>query len=77
MAASLLNTPRAIEMSVFVVRAFVRMRELTGAPAQLAAQLTEIERRVTDHDGELKRVIAALRQLLQSPHKPRRAIGFS
>lgn len=77
MAASLLNTPRAIEMSVFVVRAFVRLRELTGTHAELAATLAALERRVSEHDGELRNIIAALRQLLQPPHRPRRTIGFS
>ena len=76
MAASLLNTPRAIEMSMFVVRAFVRMRELAHAHTELATRLDDIERRVSVHDDELKQVIAALRAMLAAPPKARRRIGF-
>lgn len=76
MAASVLNSPRAVEMSVFVVRAFVRLRDFTRTHADLARQLAVLERRVTGHDTELKQVLAALRQLLQPPARPRRPIGF-
>jgi hypothetical protein len=77
MAASVLNTPRAIQMSVFVVRAFVRLRELAVAHATLSAQLNALERRVTGHDEDLARVIATIRSLLAKPVKPPRPIGFT
>lgn len=77
MAASVLNTPRAIQMSVFVVRAFVRLRELAVAHEALSGQLHDLERRVTGHDQELARVIATLRSLLARPDKPPRQIGFT
>jgi hypothetical protein len=77
MAATLLNTPRAIDMSVFVVRAFIRLRELIGSHAELGAKLEQLERRVTTHDSELTGIITALRELLRLPSKPRRTIGFS
>jgi hypothetical protein len=77
MAATLLNTPRAIEMSVFVVRAFVRLRELSATHIELAQKLAELERRVTKHDHELQGIIMALRELLRAPSPSRRAIGFS
>lgn len=76
MAASVLNSPKAIEMSVFVVRAFVRLRELASSNAALAAKLAELEQRVTEHDSELQQVIAALRVLLQPAPKPRQRIGY-
>jgi hypothetical protein len=76
MAATVLNSPRAVEMSVFVVRAFVRLRDLARTHADLARQLTALERRVTTHDADLKQVFAALHQLLDQPAKPRRRIGF-
>jgi hypothetical protein len=75
MAASVLNTPRAIQMSVFVVRAFVRLRELAVAHAALSAQLAELERRVSRHDDQFAQVIATVRKLLAAPAKPRRTIG--
>ena len=50
MVASVLNTPRAIEVSVFVVRAFVKLREMLGAHRDLTGKLTELENRVEAHD---------------------------
>ncbi len=76
MAASMLNSPRALEMSVFVVRAFVRLRDIARTHADLAQQLAALELRVTGHDDDLKQVLGALRQLLEPPLKPPRSIGF-
>lgn len=76
MAASVLKSPRAVEMSVFVVRAFVRLREFARNHAKLAAKLTALERKVAGHDEDLKRMFAALRALLNPSSKPRRPIGF-
>lgn len=76
MAASVLNSPRAVEMSVFVVRAFVRLRDVARSHGELAKQLAVLERRVTAHDAGLRQMFAALRQLLEPPVKPRRRIGF-
>ena len=76
MAASVLSSPRAVEMSVFVVRAFVRLRGLARTHAELAKQLAALERRVTGHDDDLRQVLTALRELLAPPAKPRHKIGF-
>lgn len=76
MAASVLNSARAVEMSVFVVRAFVRLRDFARNHAELAAKLEALERKVAGHDDDLKRMFAALRALLEAPAKPRRQIGF-
>jgi hypothetical protein len=78
MAASVLNSRRAIEMSVFVVRAFIRLRALAGAHAELAAKLSLLERRVVGHDARIKRLFRAVRALLEPPPAPRaRRIGFN
>ena len=77
MVATILNSPRAVEMSVFIVRAFVRLRDLARSHAEVARHLATLERRVTAHDADLKEVFAALRQLLEPPTRPRRRIGFS
>ena len=58
MAATVLNSPRAVEMSVFVVRAFVRLRDLARTHVELARHLAALERRVTAHDADLKQVFA-------------------
>ncbi len=76
MAASVLNSPRAVEMSVFVVRAFVHLRDFARTHAELGKQLASLERRVVAHDGDLKQVFAALRRLLEPPKSSRPQIGF-
>lgn len=76
MAASVLNSSRAVEMSVFVVRAFVRLRDAARLNTEISRQLASLERRVTDHDGALKEVFGAIRGLLHPSPLPRKRIGF-
>jgi len=77
MAASVLNTPRAAEVSVYVVRAFIRLREIVATHKELAAKLAELERKVGTHDAAIQSLVAAIRQLLTPPPKPDRGkIGF-
>ena len=78
MLASILNSARAVDMSVFVVRAFAQMRETFLASRQLTAKLDELEKRVGGHDEALATLIDAIRPLLEPPveEKPRREIGF-
>jgi hypothetical protein len=76
MLASVLNSDRAIEASVYVVRAFVRLRELLGTQKAFAQKLTELERRVVGHDQDIREIVVALRQLMAHPHPPKRQIGF-
>lgn len=77
MAAAVLNSSQAILMSVFVVRAIVRLRALAGSHAALAAKLRELESRVSRHDDELLGIIQAIRALTTPPTLPRRRIGFA
>jgi hypothetical protein len=76
--SNILNSDRAIEMSVFVVRAFVRMRELLANNRELAAKLAELEKRVGGHDKVIAQLVAAVKQLIEAPaeEKPKREIGF-
>ncbi|HVN96634.1 MAG TPA: ORF6N domain-containing protein [Syntrophorhabdaceae bacterium] len=77
MAASVLSTPRAVEMSVFVVRAFVRLRTLLATHKELAAKLTELEKKLTVHDDQIRLIIEAIKQLMTPPELPKkRPIGF-
>jgi len=78
MVATVLNSRRAAEVSVFIVRAFVRMRQVLAGHRELALKLAEIERRVAGHDASIRSLIGAIRQLLQPPQpEPRkRRIGF-
>jgi hypothetical protein len=77
MLASVLNSEIAVQASVRVVRAFVRLREMVAANAQLAAKLQELERRLDSHDEGIANLFAALKQLLEPSEPPkRREIGF-
>lgn len=78
MAASVLNSPRAIETSVHVVRAFVHMRELLSGHKELAQKLAQLERKVGAHDKAIAEIISAIRQLM-TPEEPKkkRPIGFA
>ncbi|HBH00946.1 MAG TPA: ORF6N domain-containing protein [Gemmatimonadaceae bacterium] len=76
MAATVLNSPRAVQMSIFVVRAFLRLRAWVAGQAELSERLAKLEQRVGAHDHELKAIIRAIRELVQPPASPRRRIGF-
>ena len=77
MAANVLNSSRAMEMSVYVVRAFVRLREVLAANKELAARLGELERKLKGHDQAIAGILDAIR-LLMAPPEPakKRPIGF-
>jgi hypothetical protein len=76
MAASVLNSSRAVEMSLFVVRAFVRLREVLGTSKEVAAKVAELEHRLETHDTAICQLIAAIKQLTQPTARPQRRVGF-
>jgi len=76
MLASVLNSPIAIQASVRVVRAFVRLREMVAANATLANKLKDLERRLDSHDEAIIELFAVLKRLLEPEAKPKREIGF-
>jgi hypothetical protein len=77
MAATILNSKRAVAMSVYVVRAFVKMRRELLADATLEARLQKIDKTLLTHDAALRDVYQKLRPLLlPPPEKPQRRIGF-
>ncbi|HJS37297.1 MAG TPA: ORF6N domain-containing protein [Burkholderiales bacterium] len=77
MAATILNSPAAIEASVFVVRAFVQLREDLKAHEEIARRLAQLERKVGSHDRAILEILQALRALTQPAEAPRRRrIGF-
>src|ERR1700676_321379 len=76
MAATVLNSERAIEMSVFVVLAFVRMRRAIAGNRNILTKLAELEHRLKSHDADIQDLMNAIRELM-SPEEPnRRRIGF-
>lgn len=76
MAANALNSPRAVQMSIFVVRAFLRLRQWVVGQAELAKRLAELEQRVGAHDHELRAIIQTIRGMLEPPVPPKKQIGF-
>jgi len=84
MLSNVLRSERAIEVSVLIVRAFVRMRSALAANAELAARVDELSRemarqgaKIATHDAAILTLLAEIRRLTQFPETPRRAIGFT
>ncbi len=78
MAATVLNSDRAVKVSVFVVRAFVKLREMLSAHKELSTRLDELERRLQGHDRQILGLVQALRQLMAEPEEPKRKpVGFA
>lgn len=81
MAATVLNSPLAVEMTVHVVRAFVQLREMLSSNRELArrfAQLeTRLDRKLVEHDRAIASILSAIRELMNPPAPKRRPIGFT
>ncbi|MGA0610494.1 ORF6N domain-containing protein [Caldimonas sp. KR1-144] len=86
-ASNALNSPRAIEMGIYVVRAFVRIKQFIASHAELAQRLSELETKTDglalDHDAlsretrhQIRQILEALRALTAPPDPPKRPIGF-
>ena len=77
MAANILRSKQAVHMSVYVIRAFVRLREALAANAAILKRLAEIDRSLLQHDAALRDIYRKLLPLLQPPpDPPKRRIGF-
>ena len=76
MAATVLNSDRAIEMSVFVVLAFVRMRRAIAGNRNILTKLAELEHRLEGHDSEIQALMDTIRELMAPEEPNRRRIGF-
>ena len=76
MLSTVLNSNRAIEVNIAIMRAFVQLRKISSSQKQLAKKLQEIETRLKDHDESIETIFEAIRQMLAPPEKPRRPIGF-
>jgi hypothetical protein len=76
MAASVLSSRKAIEMSVLVIRAFVKLRAVFATHRELAAKLNELERKLSRHGQQIVVLFEAIREIMAPAVKPRRRIGF-
>jgi hypothetical protein len=76
MLASVLNSERAIEVNIQIVRVFIKMREMMLTHKNILLQLEKIEQKLTSHDDDIALIFEYLKQLLTPPQTPRRKIGF-
>jgi hypothetical protein len=77
MAASVLNSSRAIDVSVYIVRAFVKIRKMISGQKELQQKILQIERHLTDHDDQILELVNLIKQFLDpEPPPERRRIGF-
>ncbi len=77
MLSSVINSERAIQVNIAIMRAFVKLRQILSANKELAAKLKELEQRIENHDTEIHAIFEAIRQLMTPPpNMPKRRIGF-
>ncbi|MEO7311574.1 MAG: ORF6N domain-containing protein [Chitinophagaceae bacterium] len=76
MLASVLNSERAIEVNIQIVRIFTELREMLLSNKDILLQLEKLERKATAHDDDIKLIFQALKKLLNPPTQPRKRIGF-
>jgi hypothetical protein len=76
MLSSVLNSDRAVEVNIAIMKAFVHLRRMVSSHADLARRITELEERMEDHDERIKAIFEAMRQLMTPPDRPKKKIGF-
>jgi hypothetical protein len=77
MAASVLNSPQAAEISIFIVRAFVKLRQAISEHKELSRKISQIEQHLSGHDEQINAIIKTIKQLIQpAPVPQKRRIGF-
>ena len=76
MLSSVLNSERAIQVNIAIMRAFVKLRGILSSRKELVSKLNELERKLEKHDMEIGAIFEAIRQLMIPPEKPKRRIGF-
>jgi hypothetical protein len=81
MLSSVLNSPRAVQVNIEIMRAFVRLREVLATNRELSQRLAELERKFGTHDEQIQAVFEAIRQLMSPPpseplEPPRKQMGF-
>jgi hypothetical protein len=76
MLASVLNSDRAIKMSILIIKTFVKLREIISTHKELSCKLSELERKFEKHDEAIQGIFEAIRQLMVVPETPKRRIGF-
>ena len=76
MLSSVLNSERAVQVNIAIMRAFVKLREMLSTNKELAHKLAQLERKIEKHDDEIKLIFDAIRELMRPPETKKRKIGF-
>ena len=76
MLSSVLNSERAIQVNIAIMRTFVKLREIISTHKEFAHKLEQLEKKIQKHDVEITTIFEAIRQLMMPPEKPKRRIGF-
>ena len=76
MLASVLKSERAVKISINIIKAFVKLREILSSHKELSWKFDQLERKIENHDEEIQIIFEAIRQLMASPEKKKRKIGF-
>jgi len=76
MLSSVLNSDRAVQVNIRIMRIFVKIREMLSAHKDLAHKLDQLEQKVNGHDVDIRQIFDAIRQLMEPPKEKRRKIGF-
>ena len=76
MLSSVLNSERAVQVNIAIMRTFVKLRQRLSTHRELFQKLGQLEQRIDSHDGEIRSIFEAMRQLMAKPERPKRRIGF-
>jgi len=77
MLSSALNSDRAIEVNIAIMRAFVQLRKMIDSHAELSLKLSDLERKLGDHDEHIQTIFEAIHQLMEPPATKKKKIGFT
>ena len=76
MLSGVLHSKRAVQVNIAIMRAFVQLRQMLSTNKELAQKLELLERRVENHDEDIRAIFEAIRNIMTEPEKPKRRIGF-
>lgn len=76
MLSSVLNSERAIQMNILIMRTFTKLREMISSHKELANKMRELECKVGRHDEEIHVIIDMIKKMMNVPEKPKKGIGF-
>jgi phage regulator Rha-like protein len=76
MLSSVLNSQRAVQMNILIIRAFVKLREMLATHKDLARKIEDLERQQKEHGRQLAAVYSIVKRLIEAPSKPKNPIGF-